>query len=70
MFLRCTDLHLTSGQLSGLVLNEVGNMLGKIMDMIEDAYDAGMVEYSLKKTVLYLKEALEVGKNIQLIINI
>lgn len=60
MFLRCMDLHLTSGQLSGLVLNETGNMLLEIKQIIEDAYDAGTVESSLKKTVQYLKEALEV----------
>ena len=66
MFLRCTDIHLASGQLSGLLLKEVGNMLLRIKEMIEDAYDAGLVESSLKKTVLYLKEALEVGKSIHL----
>ena len=60
MFLRCTNLHLNSGQLTYMLLDEVANMLGEIKQIIEDAYDAGPVEQALKKCVLCLKDALEV----------
>ncbi|KAF7640319.1 hypothetical protein Mgra_00000139 [Meloidogyne graminicola] len=52
MFLRCVDLHIISGQLTHLILNETAN------EILEDCYDAVSVEVSLKKSVVNLKEAL------------
>ncbi|KAL7073029.1 hypothetical protein ACQ4LE_007869 [Meloidogyne hapla] len=59
MFLRCVDLHLISGQLTYLILNETANMLIKLKEILEDIYDAGPVEIALKKSVEYLKESLQ-----------
>ena len=66
MFLRCMSLHLTSGELTNVVLNEVANMLMEIRGIIEDQYDASSVELALRKCAQHLKEALEGSQDLDL----